>query len=222
MLSSPIIDRSVQNQFYTNRSKTAYRGVVARPRAFDETAVVDAAQDRFWSFGYAATSLDDLVKATGLSKGSIYNTFGDKHTLYLRTFERYCDDVVAQVAAHLDGPDESAAERLRALFFGVTHASTSTTVPRGCFLAKATAELAALDHEVQTVARRTFDQLENLLVRSVEAAQRAGAIVASRDARKTARHLLATLRGLDALAAAGAERDVLEDAVSSLTESVLA
>jgi TetR/AcrR family transcriptional repressor of nem operon len=194
---------------------------VARPRAFDETAVVEAAQDRFWSFGYAATGLDDLVKATGLSKGSIYNTFNDKHSLYLRTFERYCDDVVAQFSAHLDGPDEKAAERLRTLFDGIVATSASTTVPRGCFLAKATAELAAHDHEVQTVARRTFDQLENLLVRSVMAAQRAGSIGASRDPRKTGRHLLATLRGLDALASAGTERDVLVDAVTSLTESVL-
>jgi TetR/AcrR family transcriptional repressor of nem operon len=195
---------------------------VARPRAFDETAVVEAAQDLFWSFGYAATGLDDLVKATGLSKGSIYNTFGNKHALYLRTFERYCDDVVAQFAAHLDGPDETAAERLRALLEGIAAASASATVPRGCFLAKATAELAALDDDVQTVARRTFDQLENLLVGSVTAAQRAGAIAPSRDPRKTGRHILATLRGLDALASAGVERDVLMDAVASLSESVLA
>jgi TetR/AcrR family transcriptional regulator, transcriptional repressor for nem operon len=195
---------------------------VARPRAFDETAVVEAAQNRFWSFGYAATGLDDLVKATGLSKGSIYNTFGNKHALYLRTFERYCDDVVTQFAAYLDGPDETAAERLRALFEGIAAASTSTTVPRGCFLAKATAELAALDDEVQTVARRTFELLENHLVRSVTAAQRAGSIDASRDPRKTGRHLLATLRGLDALASAGTERDVLMDVISSLTELVLA
>lgn len=193
---------------------------MARPRAFDETAVVEAAQDRFWSLGYAATSLDDLVKATGLSKGSIYNTFSDKHTLYLRTFERYCDDVVAQVCAHLDAPDELAAERLRTLFDGIVDASGSATVPRGCFLAKATAELAALDSEVQTVAQRTFAALETLLVRSVMAAQRAGSIVASRDPRKTARHLLATLRGLDALASAGVERAVLVDAVTSLTESM--
>jgi AcrR family transcriptional regulator len=192
---------------------------VARPRAFDETDVVAAAQDRFWSYGYAATSLDDLVKATGLSKGSIYNTFSDKHTLYLRTFERYCEDVIAQVATLLDGPDETAADRLRALFDGIAGAGESTP---GCFLGKATAELAALDGDVQTVARRTFDRLENHLFRSVVAAQRAGSIAASRDPRKTARHLLATLRGLDALASAGVERDVLADAVTSMTESVLA
>jgi TetR/AcrR family transcriptional regulator, transcriptional repressor for nem operon len=193
---------------------------VARPRAFDEPAVVDAAQDRFWSLGYAGTSLDDLVKATGLSKGSIYNAFSDKHTLYLRTFERYCDRILAQVAAVLDGPDESAAERIRTLFDGVVGANASAGVPRACFLAKATAELAALDSDVQTVAQRTFVALETLLVRSVEAAQRAGSIAASRDPRKTARHLLATLRGLDALSSAGMDRELLVDAVTSLTESV--
>lgn len=195
---------------------------MARPRAFDEASVVESARDQFWSFGYAATSLDDLVNATGLSKGSIYNAFNDKHTLYLRTFERYCVDVIAQVATHLEGPDDTAVERLRSLFDGIAGTCTPTTGPSGCFLTKATAELASLDHDVQTLARRTFDQLENLLFESVVAAQRSGSIAATRDPRRTARHLLATLRGLDALATAGVESVVLADAVSSLAESVLA
>jgi len=135
---------------------------------------------------------------------------------------RGCEDVVAQVAAQLEGPDETAAQRLRALFDGIAGAGDSTTVPTGCFLAKATAELAALDGDVQTVARRTFDELESVLVRSVTAAQRAGSIAASGDPRKTFRHLLATLRGLDALASDRVEPDVLTDAVTSLTDSVLA
>jgi len=156
-----------------------------------------------------------------MSKGSIYNAFTDKHTLYLQTFESYCNDVVSQFAAHLDGPDEAAAGRLRTLFAGVVHAGGATPVPRGCFLAKATAELAALDPDVQTVARRTFAALESLLVDSVKAAQRAGSIAASRDPGASARHLLATLRGLDALASAGVEREVLVDAVTGLMESVL-
>lgn len=194
---------------------------MARPRAFDEAAVVESARDQFWSYGYAATSLDDLVNATGLSKGSIYNAFNDKHTLYLRTFESYCHDVVAQVATHLDGPDETAVERLRSLFDGIASGNGPTTTPSGCFLTKATAELASLDHEVQTLARRTFAQLENLLFESVVAARRSGSIAATRDPRKTARHLLAILRGLDALATAGVEPDVLADAVTSLATSVL-
>jgi TetR/AcrR family transcriptional regulator, transcriptional repressor for nem operon len=194
---------------------------MARPRTFDERAVVQAAQDRFWSRGYSATSMDDLVQATGMSKGSIYNAFTDKHLLYLRSFESYCNDVVAQVAALLEGPDEVAADRLRILFAGVAHSGDAAAVPRGCFLAKATAELAALDPEVQTFAARAFAALESLLVDSVKAAQRAGSIGAARDPVRTARHFLATLRGLDALASAGVEHKVLVDAVTSLMESVL-
>lgn len=194
---------------------------MARPRAFDEGAVVRAARDRFWSHGYSATSMDDLVQGTGMSKGSIYNAFTDKHSLYLRTFESYCNDIVSQVAAHLDGPDEAAADRLRNLFDGVIHSGDSAAVPRGCFLAKATAERAALDPDVQAVAARTFAALEGLLVDTVKAAQRAGSIAAARDPARTARHCLATLRGLDALASAGVEHEVLVDAVTGLMESVL-
>jgi len=89
------------------------------------------------------------------------------------------------------------------------------------FLAKATAELASHDSDVQTVARHTFAALETLLDQSVMAAQRVGSIAASRDPRKAARHVLATLRGLDALASAGVDRDVLVDAATSPTESLL-
>jgi len=193
---------------------------MARPRAFDEATVVHAAQQQFWTFGYAATSLDDLVKATGLTKGSLYNAFSSKHQLYLRAFESYCSEVVERVDARLAGPDDSAAKRLRALLDGAAQTAAGSAVPRACFLAKASAELAALDEEVKARARRAFDRLETILVHSVTAAQRAGDIAAARDPQRIARHILVTLRGLEALAAAGAEREVLADAVTSLTECV--
>jgi hypothetical protein len=63
--------------------------------------------------------------------------------------------------------------------------------------------------------------LETLLVQSVMTPQRVGSIAASRDPRKADQHVLATLRGLDALATAGVDRDVLVDAATSLTKSLL-
>jgi TetR/AcrR family transcriptional repressor of nem operon len=53
-----------------------------RPRSFDEDHVLELVRQRFWDTGYAATSLDDLMTATGLAKGSLYGAFGDKHTLF--------------------------------------------------------------------------------------------------------------------------------------------
>jgi TetR/AcrR family transcriptional regulator, transcriptional repressor for nem operon len=195
---------------------------MARPRTFDETAVVEAARDRFWTSGYSATSLDDLVEATGLARGSLYNAFGDKHTLYVRAFESYCAEAVAGFSRGLDGPDGTAAERLRKVVHRMADtAGTDSAPPVACFLAKATAELAALDPEVAAIARRTFQQLEDALVRCVTAARRAGAVPESADPRATARHILVALRGMEALAAAGVDRAVLADAAASLTESVL-
>ena len=60
-----------------------------RPRKFDESDVIAAARDEFWTRGYAATSVDDLTAATGLGKGSLYGAFGDKHGLFMRALDDY-------------------------------------------------------------------------------------------------------------------------------------
>jgi TetR/AcrR family transcriptional repressor of nem operon len=195
---------------------------MARPRGFDEATVIRAARDQFRSSGYSGTSLDDLMNATGLAKASIYNAFGDKHALYVRAFDGYCTEVVDAVRDELDGPDEGAAARLQGLIQRMADASgTPSSPPISCFLSKATAELAALDEEVAGLAQRTFAQLEDVLMECVCAAQRAGTVAASRDARSMARHILVALRGIEALAAAGVDRDVLADAARSVAQLTL-
>src|ERR1700754_3990018 len=85
---------------------------MARPRKFDETEVVAAARDEFWTRGSAGTSVDDLTTATGLGKGSLYGAFGDKHDLYLRTLDDYIASSLDDVRAQLRDPAFSAYERL--------------------------------------------------------------------------------------------------------------
>lgn len=68
-------------------------GVVARPRSFDEAVVVDAAARCFTELGYAATSVDDLVTATGLHRGSLYGAFGSKRGLFLAALARHAEPV---------------------------------------------------------------------------------------------------------------------------------
>ncbi|PWJ53524.1 transcriptional regulator, TetR family [Quadrisphaera granulorum] len=62
---------------------------MARPRSFDEGVVVDAATRCFTELGYAATSVDDLVSATGLHRGSLYGAFGSKRGLFLAALARH-------------------------------------------------------------------------------------------------------------------------------------
>lgn len=64
---------------------------MARHREFDEDRVILAIRDEFWDKGYAATSMDDLLRVSGLGKGSLYGAFGDKRSLFLRVLRDYDD-----------------------------------------------------------------------------------------------------------------------------------
>jgi AcrR family transcriptional regulator len=192
-----VLDRPVKNR---------YAGGIARPREFDEEEVLLAARDRFWSTGYAATTLDDVLAATGLGKGSLYGAFGDKHQLFLRVFDDYCAGVVDAVRRSLEGPDSGAYERLRSHVRAVANATADDTARRGCLLAKGTAELSGRDEAVANRALQTIEDVEGLLAACIQQAQRHGDMTASADPHEVAGLLLAVLRGIEALGKAGKSR----------------
>jgi TetR/AcrR family transcriptional repressor of nem operon len=195
---------------------------VARPRSFDQDAVLRAVRDQFWATGYAETSVDDILAATGLGKGSLYGAFGDKHKLFLRVFDDYCTAVTEAVRQALDGPDAGAYGRLRAHVLAVADATASDACLRGCLLAKATAERASQDPAVAARGRQTFEALEELIASCVAAAQRAGDIKADADPARLAGLLLAVLRGIEALGKGGSSpaslRAIAETALAVLPQ----
>ncbi|WP_371600804.1 TetR/AcrR family transcriptional regulator [Streptomyces sp. NBC_00564] len=191
---------------------------MARPRSFDEGEVLRAARDQFWSTGYAATRIDDIAAATGLGKGSLYGAFGDKHQLFLRTFDDYCAGLIVAVRRALDGPDDGAYERLRAHVLKVADATASDVCLRGCLLAKGTAELSEQDPVIAATARRTFGAIEELFSSCIAAAQRAGDIKQDADSVRLAGLLLAVLRGIEALGKGGSSPESLR----AIAETALA
>jgi AcrR family transcriptional regulator len=191
---------------------------MARPRSFDELEVLRVARDKFWSTGYAATSVDDILTATGLGKGSLYGAFGDKHRLFLRVFDDYCAAVTEAARRALDGPDAGAYGRLRAHVLAVAEATASDVCLRGCLLAKGTAELAEQDPAVAATARRTFAAIEELISSCIAGAQRAGDIKQDADPSRLAGLLLAVLRGIEALGKGGSSPDSLR----AIAETALA
>ena len=83
--------------------------IVARPREFEESAVLDAAMHLFWRSGYAATSVADLCKATGLGAGSLYAAYGDKRGLFIAALRRYAERVSARAIAALENLEHRGA-----------------------------------------------------------------------------------------------------------------
>src|ERR1700751_1517247 len=88
-----------------------------RPRSFDVEAAVDRAMGVFWSRGYNATALPDLLRATKLSRGSLYAAFGDKHSLFLRAVDRYIADALKRMDIQL-APRREPVDGLRACLAG--------------------------------------------------------------------------------------------------------
>jgi TetR/AcrR family transcriptional repressor of nem operon len=192
---------------------------MGRPREFDEQQVVTAAKEAFWAHGYAGTSLAELMTATGLGKGSLYGAFGDKHQLFVRTFDEYCRDALAGVEAQLTG-DGPAYARLVAHIREAAESTIADDERRGCFLAKGTAELADIDPAVSERVRLTFARLGELLTDCVAAAQREGALAADVEPGQLAATVLAMLRGIEALGKGGAEPATLR-AIAETTINLL-
>lgn len=188
---------------------------MGRTRSFDETEVLERLQKQFRTTGYSATSLDDVMQATGLGKGSLYGAFGDKRAMFDRVFDRYCADVVAAVDAALAGPDDTAFVRLEALIIRAARTPHTESAPMACFLAKTTAEMAAVDAGLAEKSRSTFDKLELSYTACLEQAQRAGDVTREIPASALGRTVLALTRGMEALAEAGVDKSVLVDTATT-------
>jgi AcrR family transcriptional regulator len=176
-----------------------------RPRTFDESEVVAAARDEFWSRGYAATSVDDLTAATGLGKGSLYGAFGDKHGLFLRALDDYVTTALGDVCAQLRDPKYPAYDRLIRHIRAQAKAIAADKSRRGCMMAKSAAELGATDETVEQTVARAYATWTAELVDSIKEAQRAGAIDKKQNPQVLATTVLAFLRGQEALHKAGAK-----------------
>jgi AcrR family transcriptional regulator len=194
---------------------------VARPREFDEQFVLNAVRDAFWARGFAATSVDDLMLATNLSKGSLYGAFGTKRDIYLRVFDEYCTSVTEQTQQMLDGPPETAMDRIAAYVRGVAAQTGRDTARRGCLMAKGVAELSDSDPQIVGRASEAMAAMEAQLARTLRQARRRGDLTSAASVPALARTLLAALRGIEALGKAGASPKALGD-IAETTIALLA
>jgi TetR/AcrR family transcriptional repressor of nem operon len=189
--------------------------VVSRPRQFDPDEVLDRSMQEFWEHGYRDTSVDDLVEATGVRPGSLYNHFhGGKRELFLGSLERYSKLVVPAKLGALERAGASVAE-LRGYFDGLVNDLMSPEGRKGCLMVNSTVELAADDSEVALVVRGHMARLERGAVRALRNAKRRGEIPGRIDPRSKATQLMATGMGLMVVGKTDPGREVLETIVNA-------
>ena len=192
---------------------------MARHKQFDQDEALHKAMEVFWSRGYEATSVQDLVGRMGINRQSLYDTFGDKHALYLQALDRYREVEGRRLLELLERPG-SVRKRLRELFEEVVEKALSDRERRGCFMGNAMSELAGRCKATASKTRGNMTTMEEAFYLALQRGKQEGEIRGVRDPRAAARFIYCMLQGLVLMAKARQDRQALNDVVK-VTLSVL-
>ena len=183
---------------------------MARTKQFNKQAVVSKAIALFTAKGYHGTSAQDLVDTLGVSRSSLYDTFGDKHGLFLCALQQYSQQhsglVVDLLAQATDVP-----ATLRALFDQIIQASVASGTQGGCLMVNSATGVDTLSPAAVDLVRAGTQVIEDALAEAISQAQQVGTISDRHGARTLARSLHTTITGLRVMAKSGASPDFLED-----------
>lgn len=192
---------------------------MARPKEFEERDALTRALEVFWRKGYANTSMQDLTDAMQISRQSLYDTFGDKHTLFLSTMQHYIETAGKNWVMPLFQNDD-VRTAIRRTFENIINESMIEPRGVGCFTVNAAVELASDDPEVSDCLVQAISATENCFYDAIIAAQGRGELAPEINAKAMASYLLNAVRGLRVMARLKPERRAMQDIVD-VTLSVL-
>jgi TetR/AcrR family transcriptional regulator, transcriptional repressor for nem operon len=192
-----------------------------RPRAFDTKQALARARDLFWSRGYAATSVQDLVDELGVQRGSLYAAFGDKHDLYLKAVALYDEDNRAQLKAILqDGQVLPVLRRMLLDPSALTGAPEHPQGRRGCLVGNTTAELVPGDEAARALAASAYDGFIEVVTAALTRAQATGEVSASTAPETQARMLLLLFQGSALVARVQPDPDSFAASIDAALETL--
>lgn len=181
-------------------------------KTFDVTETLDKVMRVFWAGGYEATSIQDLVDCTGVNRGSLYATYGDKHALFLAAlhqYDRWLRNEVLSEAERRTSPREAIRQTFLAFMTSARDGGNN-----GCFLTNSALELAPHDPEVRRIVAGTQKHVERTFSRLIRRGKVLGEIPAHVKPGEAARGLLAALIGLAVLSRSRPEPSLLQSVVA--------
>jgi TetR/AcrR family transcriptional repressor of nem operon len=185
---------------------------MARTKDFDENEVLGKAIDIFWRKGYNATSMQDLVDGLDISRSSLYDTYGDKHTLFIKALESYQNKNSGRVCAIINSA-APAKETIKKLLEFIIAELLDDQEHKGCFMVNAEVEVAPHDPQVSQIVCANDQQVEEAFYQVIKKGQENGEINNRQDARALARFTFNTVKGLRVTAKSTSDKAVFDDII---------
>ncbi|MCM3194852.1 TetR/AcrR family transcriptional regulator [Priestia megaterium] len=180
---------------------------MARNKEFDEKEALRRAMELFWRQGYEKTSMQDLVNYMGVHRRSIYDTFGDKHTLFIRALSHYVEVMDVRFKSNIT-PELTVKQAIRKVFEMVIYPTDKQ--PKGCLTVNTAVELSLLDQEVAEKITETFIKTETLLFDLLKHGQEQGEIPEHYDIKGLSKFIHNSLVGIRVLAKTTNDKKELE------------
>ena len=182
---------------------------MSRPKEFNPDDAIEKAMQVFWHKGYEATSMEDLLSAMDLNRGSLYDTFGDKRQLFLKVIDRYCTTFASSKFSLLDqsGP---ALPTLRRFITGMIEGCLADPQHRGCLIANTVMELSPHEKEIAGTLRQALKMAEDTFFKVLARAKQQGELKNNKDLRALAHYLTTMMQGTIVMIKAGAPADVVK------------
>lgn len=168
-------------------------------KSFDTDLAIDKATKVFWAKGYEATSLSDLLSATGINKGSFYNAFGSKKQLFTESLLKYDRENRKMILAQLEELNDPVTA-VNTLFDGLIVQSQSDKEKKGCMLVNTAIDLPNHDPDTEAMVKKGMADFEAFFKQQIELGQSNGSISKKVDSETTSKALLALVVALRVLA----------------------
>lgn len=165
---------------------------MARTKEFDPQEKLLKARNLFWKKGYQGTSMEDLVQETGLNRGSIYDTYGDKHNLFLQCLKNYVSEAELGYKA-IAARTASPMKALEMIIQSAAH--TTLQEEKSCMAVKISFELGSADRKVHEVLKANADAITGIFRSLLVKARDAGELDAGKDPLLLARFIQCALTG---------------------------
>jgi TetR/AcrR family transcriptional regulator, transcriptional repressor for nem operon len=185
---------------------------MARTKVFNEEVVLNKAVDLFWEKGYNGTSAQELVDGLGISRSSLYDTYGDKFQLYKSSLLQYRKQFGGSMIAMIDSSTDFE-KTLKEIFHYVVTESLQEKCSKGCFMINSTIELASHNQEIAKIVNDNMQDIEDALFRLIKKGQKAKQFSKSLSPRSLARFVFNTISGLRVASKSGADKKVFDDIV---------
>ncbi len=173
--------------------------MAGRPRKAEPEVALAAAMSAFWKKGYEATSMSDLTEATGLHKASLYQTFGDKHQLFVSALKLYFNKIAKAQKDSRNGEEDP----IKAIKASVDSTIDQCAEGKGCLAVNSLIEVAPFDAEIDRILKQFRQRLDNHLANLVDEAKKKKLVAESIDTKESVRLISVFLHGLSANMASG-------------------